>query len=266
MIRKADATDVTTYFQMRLLTGGDGTGLTITDFDLTYTRSGDDTSAKVDAVALAAADDPHTDNGMIEVDATSAQGLYRVDWPDAAFAAGVEEVVLTVKHADCFTESARVELVAYDPQDATSLGLSRIDAAISSRLATSGYTAPLSSAGTRAAVGLAAADLDGQLAAIAAFIDTEIAAIKTVTDLLPNGGALSDLATLEARLTAARAALLDNMDTAISTRATAVDMTTTLTDLTTLLARATETRLAELDEANIPTDVDALLARLTAAR
>lgn len=41
-----------------------------------------------------------------------------------------------------------------------------IDAAISSRLATSGYTAPLSAAGTRTALGMASADLDTQLAAL----------------------------------------------------------------------------------------------------
>lgn len=46
-------------------------------------------------------------------------------------------------------------------------------------------------------------------AASLATVDTVVAAIKVVTDLLPNGGALSDLATLAARLTEARAALLD---------------------------------------------------------
>lgn len=66
----------------------------------------------------------------------------------------------------------------------TSTVTGRIDVAVSSRLATSGYTAPLDAAGTRAAIGLAAANLDTQLAVIAAFIDTEVAAIKTNTDLL----------------------------------------------------------------------------------
>lgn len=44
--------------------------------------------------------------------------------------------------------------------------LGRIDAAVSSRLATAGYTAPLDAAGVRAAIGMAAADLDTQLAAL----------------------------------------------------------------------------------------------------
>ncbi len=60
--------------------------------------------------------------------------------------------------------------------------LDHLDADVSTRLATSGYTAPLSAAGTRSAVGLGSANLDTQLAAIAAFIDTEVAAIQAVTD------------------------------------------------------------------------------------
>ena len=57
-----------------------------------------------------------------------------------------------------------------------------LDAAVSSRLATSGYTAPLDAAGTRSAVGLASANLDTQLSAIAGYIDTEVAAILAAVD------------------------------------------------------------------------------------
>jgi hypothetical protein len=62
--------------------------------------------------------------------------------------------------------------------------LDNLDAAVSSRLATAGYIAPLDAAGTRSAVGLAAANLDIQLSAIDDFIDTEVNAIKAVTDKL----------------------------------------------------------------------------------
>lgn len=62
--------------------------------------------------------------------------------------------------------------------------LSGIDTDVLTRLATSGYTAPLSAAGTRTAVGLASANLDTQLGAIDDFVDTEVGAIKTVTDRL----------------------------------------------------------------------------------
>jgi len=58
----------------------------------------------------------------------------------------------------------------------------RVDAAVSTRLATAGYTAPLDAAGTRSAVGLASANLDTQLSAIAAYIDTEVASILAAVD------------------------------------------------------------------------------------
>ncbi len=103
------ATNVTTYFVMRLAADGTAaTALTITDFDLQYVRSGVAPAAKADATSLAATDSAHGDNQAIEIDATDQPGLYRVDWPDAAFAAGVPEVILSVKCATCFTEHLRV--------------------------------------------------------------------------------------------------------------------------------------------------------------
>jgi len=107
------STNVTTYFALRLAADGTAaTGLTIANIDLQYTRSGVAPTAKVDATALAATDTAHTDNYAIEIDATDQPGLYRVDWPDAAFAAGVREVILSVKCATVFTEHLRVEIDA----------------------------------------------------------------------------------------------------------------------------------------------------------
>lgn len=57
-----------------------------------------------------------------------------------------------------------VVTTAGNPADANAFGLTYLDAAVSTRLATSGYTAPLDAAATRTAVGLAAASLDTQLA------------------------------------------------------------------------------------------------------
>lgn len=56
----------------------------------------------------------------------------------------------------------------------------RIDASISSRMATFSYTAPLDAAGTRTALGLGTANLDSQLTTIDSVVD----AIKVVTDKL----------------------------------------------------------------------------------
>ena len=72
----------------------------------------------------------------------------------------------------------------------TSTVTGRIDAAVSTRLATAGYTAPLDAAGVRTAVGLASANLDSQLgdlptnaeltAALASADDATLAAISTL--------------------------------------------------------------------------------------
>ena len=97
MIIAAGSTDVTTYFVLRdPATGGAATGVTVTDIDLTYVR---DRSAaqKSDASALASASAAHSDSGAYEVDSVNAPGLYRIDWPDAAFASGAGKVQLFLR-------------------------------------------------------------------------------------------------------------------------------------------------------------------------
>lgn len=69
---------------------------------------------------------------------------------------------------------------AYSAGTAGNIIGNRIDAAITSRLATAGYTAPLDAAGVRSAVGLASANLDTQLSTI----DTVADGIKAKTDSL----------------------------------------------------------------------------------
>lgn len=89
--------DVTRYIM--IVDSADGspeTGITITDLDIQYTRNREAPATKVDATALSTTSDAHSDNKMIEVDATSSPGLYRVDWPDAAFSVGSEGVILTI--------------------------------------------------------------------------------------------------------------------------------------------------------------------------
>ncbi|KKL56397.1 hypothetical protein LCGC14_2245840, partial [marine sediment metagenome] len=89
MLVAGGSTNVTTYFAMRKTSDGTAaTGLTPGDFDLQYTRSGAAAAAKVDASLNGnGVGGAHSDSTVIEVDATSSPGLYRVDWPDAAFAA-----------------------------------------------------------------------------------------------------------------------------------------------------------------------------------
>lgn len=121
------STDQTFYFALRLAaTGVEATGLTIADMDFQYVRNRTAPSAKVDAQALAATDTAHTDNFAIEVDATDQPGLYRTDWPDAAFASGVDKVVLTVKCATVFTEHLQIDLVNFNSQDGVRMGLTAL--------------------------------------------------------------------------------------------------------------------------------------------
>ena len=105
MIIEAGRVDVTTFFLLYdAVTGAPITGATITDMDLSYVREGEVASVKADATALGSVNAIHSANKAIEVDATDMPGVYRVDWPDAAFAVGtrdndslpVKEVVLYV--------------------------------------------------------------------------------------------------------------------------------------------------------------------------
>ena len=111
MIVQKDAVDVTTYFKLVDATDGvtPETGLTITDLDLTYVRDRA-AAVKADAIALAAVDGIHESNKAIEVDATNAPGVYRVDWSDAAFSTGVDEVQLVVNGAAITTAVIKVDL------------------------------------------------------------------------------------------------------------------------------------------------------------
>lgn len=153
----AGSTDVTTYVVLRLAADGtEATGLTIADIDLQYCRSGSTPAAKVDATALAATNTAHTDNYAIEIDATDQPGLYRVDWPDAAFASGAREVVLSVKYATAFTEHIRVNLTPA-PADVQAMKDDVLTAAAiasdaASEIANAGYS--LFAAGSR--IGIAA--------------------------------------------------------------------------------------------------------------
>ncbi len=114
MIIAGTATDVITYFVMRLTaTGVAATGLTPANFDLTWVQAGETAAAKQDAVVnpngIGGAWAPNT---VIEVDAANMPGLYRVDWPDAAFTGFTRGIhtILTVKCATAFTEHLRIDV------------------------------------------------------------------------------------------------------------------------------------------------------------
>lgn len=78
----------------------------------------------------------YVSGGFVEVDATNMPGLYRFDPPDACFATGADKVVIELSGASGMAPVVlEYQLVDYDPEDAAGLGLSRLDAAVGSRLA-----------------------------------------------------------------------------------------------------------------------------------
>ncbi|MCA0032757.1 hypothetical protein [Mesorhizobium sp. B263B2A] len=138
----------------------------------------------------------------------------------------------------------------------TALGDTRIahlDADVSSRLAASGYTAPLDAAGVRSAVGLASANLDTQLdalptnaeltTALAGADDATLAAIAALNNLsAAQVKTQADQALADASVTSVRMA---HLDADVSSRSTYAGADTSGT--TTLLSRLTNTRAGLLD-------------------
>lgn len=108
MLVQSGATDVTTYVVLRdSATKAPKTDVAVADIDLYYVEEKAAMSAKVDAAALDAATSDHADNKAFHV----GLGLYRVDWPDAAFdgAAGKRAwLIVVAPGAD--TEFIEVEL------------------------------------------------------------------------------------------------------------------------------------------------------------
>lgn len=95
--------------------------------------------------------------------------------------------------------------------------LGRVDVAVSTRLASASYTAPLNAAGVRTAIGMAAANLDSQLTAIDDYIDTEVAAIKSKTDNLPSDPAdASDVAAAFSTVNSTLATIIAYIDTEVA--------------------------------------------------
>ncbi len=188
----AGSTDVTTYFKLKDAAGAPVVGQTITDLDLQYVRAAASPVAKVDATALAAANSAHGDNQAFEVDGTDQPGLYRVDWPDAAFATGVPFVVCTVKYGS-LSEDLLVQL---DPP-------------------------ALDAAGVRSAVGLASNDLDTQLddlptnAELATALGTaDDAVLAAIADLPTNAELATALASADDAVLAAIGDLPTNAELA----------------------------------------------------
>lgn len=93
---KKGSTSVTEYFNLVDKTAGTSkTGVAEENLKLSYVRNRSTLTASVCAT-LASGVAAFSAFGAFEIDATNAPGLYRVDVPDAAFATGVDKVILSL--------------------------------------------------------------------------------------------------------------------------------------------------------------------------
>lgn len=177
--------------------------------------------------------------GFKEVDATNMPGVYEFHPPNAALASGADSVAILLKGAANMAPCPLIiELTGTSNQDATAGGISRLDAAVSSRMAT--YTQP---------TGFLAATFPTTVASTTNITAGTITTVTTLTNL-PSattdwitaaavsaaavtkiqsglstyaGGDTSGTTTLLSRLTSTRAGYLDNLtnlDAAVSSRST----------------------------------------------
>jgi len=104
MIVPKGSTNVSAYFYIvgdsgHATPGEPVTGLLFSDIETggsaSYVRQGA-ARADLELITLASAAAAHADGGFILVDDTNMPGLYRCDFPDAAFATAVDEVNLQI--------------------------------------------------------------------------------------------------------------------------------------------------------------------------
>lgn len=163
---KAGAASQTLLLFITDTSGNPLTGLAYNTAGLTcyYARAG--AAAVAVTLATQTAAGAWASGGFCAIDGTNMPGWYRLDIPNAAIAAGVAYVGVSLKGAASMSPNAAlIPLVAYDPQDAAALGLSRLDATISSRAATGAAMTLASNSVTAAAV---AADAVAEIATAAA--------------------------------------------------------------------------------------------------
>ena len=231
---KAGTVDVSVV--IRIVDSTDGTPETGVVFntagiDLQYRRELEASTAITEAT-LAALTTAHADGGFLHI----GNGYYRLDLPDAACATGATGVLVHGIVTGMVVIGCYVELVSYDPQSATNLGLSQIDAATSSRMATytqpTGFLAaafPTDPADQSLIIAATDAVMTRLGAPAGASVSADIAAVKVDT-----AATLVDTAEIGAAgagLTALGDTRIANLDATISSRATPVQVNAEMVDV-----------------------------------
>lgn len=246
---KAGTTDVSVV--IRIVDSTDGTPETGVVFntagiDIQYRREGAASTAITEAT-LAALTTAHTDGGFLHI----GNGYYRLDLPDAACASGVTGVLVHGTVTGMVVIGCYIQLVAVDLFDSVRAGLT----ALPNAAADGAGGLPISDAGgldvdaklantnevTAARMGALTDWIDGGR------LDLLLDAIKAVTDLLPNGGALNDLSAAQVNAEVDTA-----LNTAIPVSPTAGSVNDVLADLDAVLPVTT---ISSLTAANVNTEV-----------
>lgn len=121
-------------------TGAGLTGLTSASSGLTgyYCRNNQSTATSISLVTMTLG--TYTSGGFKELDATNMPGWYQFCPPNGVFTSGGSAAIHLKGVTNMAPLPIEVEITAWNNQDASAGGISRIDAAISSRMAT--YTQP----------------------------------------------------------------------------------------------------------------------------
>lgn len=249
-------------------TDGTGkTGLVAASLTVSYSRVETDNDVTVTDVTsslnnLSALTDAHNDWGLKEVSSTLAPGLYRLDIADAVFASGAWSAVVyvTITTSLAAASPMKFELVAFDPLDAAGFGLSRLDAAVTTRASQTSVdtiddfldteiaaiVTATGAAAIRTAIGLASANLDTQLdalptnAELATALGTaddavlaQVALVKAKTDLIPgtiDGKTFAQIVTLVSAVLLGKASGLGTTTAVYRDMADAKDRVTSTVD------------------------------------
>lgn len=235
-VRQIPAGSTDRSVNLKIVDASDGTSETgvvynTSGIDLWYRREG---AAKVSIteadLSTPALTDAHADGGFLHI----SDGLYRLDLPDAALAAGVPGVQIGGTVTGMEVLAPYIELTTDVPQtgDAYARLGAPAGASVSADVAAvkSDSAAILEDTNELQAddIPAAIAGIEAALVITSEYIDTEVAAIKAVTDVLPDSGALTSLA--QASALATTDGKIDTLTTNVGTVDTVVDGIKTKTD------------------------------------
>jgi len=220
---------IVVFIQSSISANGAGlTGLVTNSGGLTwyYWREETGNAAGTIVNIVSATRGTFTSSGFIEIDSSNLPGFYELGVPNAVLATGATWAVMMLQGAANMVPCpVEIQLTAYDPYNATTLGLTNLDAAITTRLAptTAGRTLDV------AATGEAGLDFDNIKDASGAHTLTNIRVpnvtlTDTVTTYTGNtvqtGDAYARIGLAGAGLTALGDTRIANLDATVSSRST----------------------------------------------